>query len=106
MSYGLEVFDIDGTSKVISPNMRFGVLLDYATEVSLALGFTPTVPEFIDFPMDMTGISPSTVAIVELSDGGWTVSSEYDERYEFLSDRIRINASVVAFYGDIYIMRF
>ena len=106
MSYGLEVYDEDGTSKVISPNMRFGTLLDLPTNVNLALEFTPTHPAFIDFEMDMTGVSPSTVAIVELSDGGWTVSSEYDERYEFLSDRIRINASQVAFFGDIYILRF
>ena len=105
MSYGLEVYDVDGTSKVISPNMRFGTLLDFATNVSLAQGVSG-IPEFIDFPMDMTGISSSTVAIVELSDGGWTNSSDYDERYEFLSDRIRVNASVVAFYGDIYILRF
>lgn len=105
MSYGLEVYDVDGTSKVISPNMRFGTLLDFATNVSLAQGVNG-IPEFIDFTMDMTGVSPSTVAIVELSDGGWTVSSEYEERYEFLSDRIRVNASIVAFFGDIYILRF
>ena len=106
MSYGLEVYDVDGTSKVLSPNMRFGTLLDFATNVNLAQGQTPTIPEFIDFPMEMTGVSPSTVAIVELSDGGWTISAEYDERYVFLSDRIRVYASVVAFYGDIYILRF
>lgn len=105
MSYGLEVYDVDGTSKVISPNMRFGTLLDFATNVNLAKDVNG-IPEFIDFQMDMTGVSPSTVAIVELSDGGWTVSSDYEERYEFLSDRIRVNASVVAFFGDIYILRF
>lgn len=105
MSYGLEVYDVNGTSKVISPNMRFGTLLDFATNVNLAQNVNG-IPEFIDFQMDMTGVSPSTVAIVELSDGGWTVSSEYEERYEFLSDRIRVNASVVAFFGDIYILRF
>lgn len=105
MSYGLEVFDIDGISKVISPNMRFGTLLDFAVNVSLAQDVNG-IPEFIDFQMDMTGVTPSTVAIVELSDGGWTVSSEYEERYEFLSDRIRVNASIVSFFGDIYILRF
>lgn len=105
MSYGLEVYDVDGTSKVISPNMRFGTLLDFATNVNLAKDVNG-IPEFIDFQMDMTGVSPSTVAIVELSDGGWTVSSDYEERYEFLSDRIRVNASIVAFFGDIYILRF
>ena len=105
MSYGLEVFDIDGISKVISPNMRFGTLLDFAVNVSLAQDVNG-IPEFIDFQMDMTGVTPSTVAIVGLSDGGWTVSSEYEERYEFLSDRIRVNASIVSFFGDIYILRF
>lgn len=100
MSYGVEIYDIDGSTKVISPNMRFGVLIDSATNVTL-----DTNTPYIDFVMDMTGISASTVSIIEIS-SSWSNVGDYSSRFQFLSDRIRINAPSVAFYGDIYIIRF
>lgn len=100
MSYGVEIYDIDGSTKVISPNMRFGVLIDSATNVTL-----DTNTPYIDFVMDMTGISASTVSIIEIS-SSWSNAADYSSRFQFLSDRIRINAPSVAFYGDIYIIRF
>ena len=100
MSYGIEIYDTDGITKVISPNMRFGVLIDSATNVTLDNN-TP----HIDFIMDMTGITSSTVSIIEIS-SGWSNVADYSDRFQFLSDRIRINAPSVAFFGDIYILRF
>jgi hypothetical protein len=100
MSYGLEIYDIDGTTKVLSPNMRFGVLIDSATNVTL-----DTNTPHIDFVMSMAGVTASTVSIIEIS-SGWSNAGDYSNRFEFLSDRIRINAPSVTFYGDIYILRF
>ena len=84
MSYGLEIFDTDGTTAVVTPDIRFGCVIASATNVTL-----DSTTTFIDFVMDMTGISASTVSIVEISDT-WSNTGAYSDRYNFNSDRIRI----------------
>lgn len=101
MSYGVEIYDINGTTKVVSPDMRFGVLIDSASNVTLDSN-TP----YIDFMMNMTGVSASTVSVIEVS-FQWANTGQYSNRFQFLSDRIRINKpSNTTYYGDIYIIRF
>jgi len=101
MSYGIEVYDTDGTTKVVEPGIRFGVVIASATNVTL-----DSTTTFIDFLMDMTGISSSTVSIVEIS-STWSNTGAYADRLDFQTDRIRISKpSNSNFYGDIYIIRF
>ena len=101
MSYGIEIYDTDGTTAVVAPDIRFGCVIASATNVTL-----DSTTTFIDFVMDMTGISADTVSIVELSTL-WSNTGEYADRFNFNSDRIRIDKpSNTNFYGDIYIIRF
>ena len=101
MAYGIEIYDTDGTTKVVEPGIRFGVIIASATNVTLDSSTT-----FIDFVMDMTGISADTVSIVEISDT-WSNTGAYSDRFNFNSDRIRIDKpSNTNFSGDIYVIRF
>ena len=101
MSYGIEIYDTDGTTKVVSPDIRFGCVIASATNVTLDSTTTS-----IDFVMDMTGISADTVSIIEISDT-WSNVGAYADRFNFNSDRITIDKpSNTNFTGDIYIIRF
>ena len=100
MSYGIEVYDTDGTTKVVEPGIRFGVIVASATNVTL-----DSTTTYIDFVMDMTGISASTISVIEISTT-WVNSGDYSDRLTFLTDRIRLSKPSVNFSGDIFIVRF
>ena len=52
MSYGIEIYDTDGTTAVVAPDIGLAVIIASATNVTL-----DSTTTFIDFVMDMTGIS-------------------------------------------------
>ena len=86
---------------MVEPGIRFGVVIASATNVTLDSTTTS-----IDFVMDMTGVSASTVSVIEISDS-WSNVGAYSDRFNFNSDRITIDKpSNTNFSGDIYIVRF
>ena len=101
-SYGVQLFDTDGTTKVLSPDERFGTVIAYASNVTL-----DSTTTYIDFTMSMTGISAATVSILLISTT-FVNTAEYDDTFSFLSDRIRVSKpdGATTFYGDILIVRF
>ena len=101
-SYGVQLFDTDGTTKVLSPDERFGTVIAYSSNVTLDSSTT-----FVDFVMDMTGISAATTTILLIS-SSFVNTANYGDTFSFLTDRIRVSkpSGASTFYGDILIVRF
>ena len=100
-SYGVQLFDTDGTTKVLSPDERFGTVIAYSSNVTL----DATTPN-VDFVMDMTGINAATTTVLLISTT-FVNNADYDDTFSFLSDRIRVSRpDGNTFYGDILIVRF
>lgn len=101
-SYGIQLFDTDGTTKVLSPDERFGTVIAYSSNVTL-----DSTTTYIDFVMDMTGISAATTTILLIS-STFVNTADYGDTFSFLTDRIRVSKpdGATTFYGDILIVRF
>ena len=101
-NYGVQLFDTDGTTKVLSPDERFGTVIAYSSNVTLDSTTTS-----IDFVMDMTGISAATTTILLISTT-FVNTADYGDTFSFLTDRIRVSKpdGASTFSGDILIVRF
>jgi len=101
-SYGIQLFDTDGGTKVLSPNERFGTVIAYSSSVTL-----DSTTTYIDFVMDMTGISAATTSVILIS-ASFVNSADYADTFSFLTDRIRVSKpdGASTFFGDILIVRF
>ena len=100
--YGIQLFDTDGTTKVLSPDDRFGTVIAYSSNVTL-----DSTTTFVDFVMDMTGISAATTTILLISTT-FVNTADYGDTFSFLTDRIRVSKpdGASTFFGDILIVRF
>lgn len=109
-TYGLELIDTNGTTTVVGPGIRNGAVIGYAS-TTLTENTADSYPSFIDFPMNMTGISASTVQTILVS-SGFTTAGYADSQFQFLSDRIRFQLpssagnNLFTFTGVIMIVRF
>lgn len=101
-SYGVQLFDTDGTTKVLSPDERFGTVIAYSSNVTL-----DSTTTYVDFVMDMTGISAATTTILLISTT-FVNTADYGDTFSFLTDRIRVSKpdGASTFSGDILIVRF
>ena len=101
-NYGVQLFDTDGTTKVLSPDNRFGTVIAYSSNVTL-----DSTTTYVDFVMDMTGISAATTAVLLIS-SSFVNSADYGDTFSFLTDRIRVSKpnGASTFFGDILIVRF
>jgi hypothetical protein len=101
-SYGIQLFDTDGTTKVLSPDERFGTVIAYSSNVTL-----DSTTTYVDFVMDMTGISAATTTILLISTT-FVNTADYGDTFSFLTDRIRVSKpdGASTFSGDILIVRF
>jgi len=101
-SYGIQLFDTDGTTKVLSPDERFGTVIAYSSNVTL-----DSTTTYVDFVMDMTGISAATTTILLIS-SSFVNTADYGDTFSFLTDRIRVSKpdGATTFFGDILIVRF
>lgn len=101
-SYGVQLFDTDGTTKVLSPDDRFGTVIAYSSNVTL-----DSTTTYVDFVMDMTGISAATTTILLISTT-FVNTADYGDTFSFLTDRIRVSKpdGATTFFGDILIVRF